>query len=145
MDESRLRRLLEVGRSLVQELDAEVVFARLLEVARELTGAQYAAIGVLDESGDALERFVTVGIDAETQRAIGDLPRGRGGLGVLIRDPRPLRLADVGAHAESYGFPLAHPAMSTFLGVPILVDGEAWGNLYLTEKADGEFTADDEE
>src|SRR4051812_48458991 len=146
MDEHRLRRLVDVGRSLVTELDPEAVFERLLEVARELTGARYAAIGVLDERRERLERFLTAGIDEDTHRAIGDLPRGRGVLGVLITDPRPLRLSNVGDHAQSYGFPLAHPAMTTFLGVPLLVDGQAWGNLYLTEKQGGEeFTSEDEE
>ena len=145
MDEPRLRRLLDVGRSLISELEPEVVLQRLLEVARELTGARYAAIGVLDEKRENLERFLTVGIDEETHRQIGDLPRGRGVLGALIADPRPLRLADVGAHPKSYGFPLAHPPMTTFLGVPIIIEGEAWGNLYLTEKGAGEFSADDEE
>ena len=137
MDEGRLTRLLEVGRSLISELDPEAVFTRLLEVAREVTGARYAAIGVLDERRERLERFLTAGIDEETRRAIGELPRGRGVLGVLIGDPRPLRLADVGAHPQSYGFPHAHPPMTTFLGVPISVEGEAWGNLYLTEKDGG--------
>src|SRR4051795_756274 len=145
MDEPRLRRLLDVGRSLISELDSEVVLQRVLDVAREVTGARYAAIGVLDERREALERFLTVGIDEETHRQIGDLPHGRGVLGVLISDPQPLRLADVSAHPRSYGFPLAHPPMTTFLGVPIIIDGEAWGNLYLTEKASGEFTEDDEE
>jgi signal transduction histidine kinase len=145
MDAARLERLLEVGRSLIVELDPEAVLDRLLDVAQELTGAKYAAIGVLDERREQLERFVTRGIDEVTHRAIGDLPRGRGVLGVLIHDPRPLRLSDVGEHPESYGFPLAHPPMKTFLGVPILVHGETWGNLYLTEKAGGDFTADDEE
>jgi signal transduction histidine kinase len=146
MDTKRLGRLLDVGRSLVAELDPEAVLDRLLDVAQELTGAKYAAIGVLDERREQLERFVTRGIDEETHRAIGDLPRGRGVLGVLIHDPRPLRLSDVGEHPESYGFPLAHPPMKTFLGVPILVHGEVWGNLYLTEKDTGDdFTVDDEE
>jgi two-component system, NarL family, sensor histidine kinase DevS len=146
MDEVRLRRLLDVGRSLISELEPEAVLQRLLDVARELTGAQYAAIGVLDERREGLERFLTVGIDEETHRQIGDLPRGRGVLGVLISDPQALRLADVSAHARSYGFPLAHPPMTTFLGVPIIIEGEAWGNLYLTEKrGDEAFTDDDEE
>jgi signal transduction histidine kinase len=146
VDEHRLRRLIDVGRSLVTVLDPEVVLERLLEVARELTGARYAAIGVLDEKRSGLERFVTAGIDEDTHRLIGDLPRGRGVLGVLITDPRPLRLSDVGMHAQSYGFPLAHPPMTTFLGVPINIEGQAWGNLYLTEKADGQdFTDEDEE
>jgi signal transduction histidine kinase len=145
LDEHRLKRLVDVGRSLVTVLDPDAVLERLLEVARELTGARYAAIGVLDERREQLERFLTVGVDAETHRDIGDLPRGRGVLGILIRDPRPLRLADVGAHPQSYGFPLSHPPMKTFLGVPLVIDGEAWGNLYLTEKRDGEFSDDDEE
>src|ERR671928_2059586 len=146
MDENRLRRLLEVGRSLISELDPDAVLRRLLDVARELTGARYAAIGVLDERREHLEQFITAGIDEETHREIGDLPRGRGVLGVLIDDPKPLRLRDVGMHPRSYGFPIAHPPMTTFLGVPILIEGQAWGNLYLTEKAAGdEFTAEDEE
>src|SRR3954462_759192 len=145
MDEHRLRRLVDVGRSLVTELDPEAVFERLLEVAREITGARYAAIGVLDERREHLERFLTVGIDEETHRAIGDLPHGRGVLGVLIRDPRPLRLTDVGAHPQSYGFPLGHPPMTTFLGVPIIIDGQAWGTRSLTEKEAGDFTDADEE
>jgi signal transduction histidine kinase len=145
MDEPRLRRLLDVGRSLIAELDPEAVLDRLLDVAQELTGARYAAIGVLDDRREQLERFLTRGIDEETHRAIGDLPRGRGVLGVLIRDPRPLRLSDVGTHPESYGFPLAHPPMHSFLGVPIVIHGEVWGNLYLTEKAVGDFDDDDEE
>ncbi len=145
MDEHRLRRLVDVGRSLVTVLDPEAVLERLLQVARELTGAEYAAIGVLDERRERLERFLTVGIDEETRRAIGDLPRGRGVLGVLTHDPRPLRLHDVGTHAQSYGFPLAHPPMQTFLGVPITINGDAWGNLYLTEKEGGQQFSDDDE
>ena len=145
MDESRLLRLLDIGRSLTAELDPEVVLDQLLGVAQELTGARYAAIGILDKRREVLDQFITKGIDEETHREIGELPHGRGVLGVLIRDPKPLRLADVGAHPESYGFPLAHPTMRTFLGVPIVVGGEAWGNLYLTEKANGEFGQDDED
>jgi len=145
MDEARLRRLLDVGRSLISELEPETVLQRVLDVARELTGARYAAIGVLDDRREALERFLTVGIDEDTHRQIGDLPRGRGVLGVLIADPQPLRLADVSAHPRSSGSPLAPPPMTTFLGVPIVIEGEAWGNLYLTEKEGGEFTEDDEE
>lgn len=146
LDRHRLHRVLEVGRAVVAELDLEIVLQRVLDVARELTGARYAALGILDRHRRELERFVTRGIDAETHRAIGDLPRGRGVLGVLIEEPRPLRLADVSEHPRSYGFPVGHPRMRTFLGVPIVVRGEAYGNLYLTEKAGGvEFDADDEE
>ena len=145
LDAQRLRRLLEVGRSLVCELDLEVVLDRVLEVARELTGARYAALGILDESRRELERFLTRGIDATTHRMIGDLPRGHGILGVLISDPHPLRLPDVGEHPRSYGFPVGHPPMHSFLGVPILIRGQAYGNLYLTEKAGGDFDEADEE
>ena len=141
LDEATLRRLLEAGRSLLVQPDLEGILDNLLGVARELTGARYAAIGVLNPDRTGLERFVTQGLDAATYRAIGELPRGRGVLGVLVSDSRPLRLARVGDHPRSYGFPSAHPAMDSFLGVPILIRGEAWGELYLTEKqAAAEFT-----
>jgi signal transduction histidine kinase len=145
LDEHRLRELIEVGRSLVAELDQEVVMNRALEVACELTGARYAALGVLDKNRVDLERFITRGIDAETREAIGDLPRGRGVLGVPIEDPVPLRLSDVGEHPRSYGFPPGHPPMGNFLGVPIVIRGQAWGNLYLTEKPDRDFDEADEQ
>jgi signal transduction histidine kinase len=146
LDPHRLARLLDVGRSVLSELDLDVVLDRVLETAADLTGASYAAIGVLDEDRRGLSRFLTRGVDEQTHRAIGDLPQGRGVLGVLIDHPHPLRLADVGDHPRSYGFPPGHPPMRTFLGVPILVRGEAWGNLYLTEKAGGEtFSESDEE
>jgi len=103
------RRLLDVGRALLGELDLELVLERVLEEACAITGAKFAALGVLNERRTGLERFVTRGIDPPTHRAIGDLPRGRGVLGVLIEDPRPLRLRDVGSHPESYGFPANHP------------------------------------
>lgn len=145
MDERTLPKLLEVGRSLAAELDLDRLLERVLEVARELTAARFAAVGVMDESRSRLERFITAGIDATAHRAIGDLPRGRGVLGLLIEEPSPLRLPDVSAHARSYGFPLNHPPMASFLGVPILVQGQAWGNLYLCDKPEGEFTQSDEE
>ena len=145
-DEATLRRLLEVGRGLVSELDSEAVLRRILEEARDITGARYAALGVLNTDRTELERFITSGVDAATHRAIGELPRGRGVLGVLIDEVRPLRLRDVGQHPQSYGLPAGHPPMHSFLGVPIVVRGQAWGNLYLTEKADGgEFTEGDQE
>jgi signal transduction histidine kinase len=146
LDEHRLARLIDAGRGLMSELDLETVLDRLLQTAADLTGARYVALGVLDEGRRELARFLTRGIDEDTHRAIGDLPRGRGLLGVLIDDPRPLRLDDVGDHPRSYGFPPGHPPMRSFLGVPILIRGEAWGNLYLTERAGGEpFAPDDEE
>lgn len=143
-DQRRLERLIEVGRALVSELDPDVVLDRVLETARELSGARYAAVGVLDERGRELARFLTSGVDAATRARIGSLPRGRGILGVLIDDPRPLRLHDVSEHPRSYGFPQGHPPMHSFLGVPIIVRGEAWGNLYLAEKEHGDFDEDDE-
>ena len=146
LDELRLRRLIDAGRSLIAKLDVDAVLHQLLDVAREVTGARYAAVGVLDERRQELDRFVTAGIDPETHRAIGDLPRGRGILGLLIEEPRPLRLEHIGDHPQSYGFPAAHPEMETFLGVPVMIREEVWGNLYLTEKEDGTpFTDADEE
>jgi two-component system, NarL family, sensor histidine kinase DevS len=145
LDEHRLRRLIDVGRGLGAQLDLEAVLREVVEVARELTGARYAALGILDEDRQGLERFIHVGIDDETRARIGDLPCGRGVLGELIRNPAPLRLREVGEHPRSYGFPPQHPPMHSFLGVPIVVRGQAYGNLYLTEKEGGEFDAADEE
>jgi signal transduction histidine kinase len=146
LSERELRSLLEVGRALVSELDVEVVLRHVLDTARELTRAQYAALGIIDPSGEELERFLFVGLDEATRQRIGPLPRGRGVLGELIRNPAPLRLPDVTAHPRSYGFPSGHPPMRSFLGVPIAIRGEAFGNLYLTEKDDrAEFSETDEE
>jgi signal transduction histidine kinase len=140
------RGVLTVARSVLEELDVELVLKRVLESARDVTGASYAALGVLDESKTELSRFLTAGIDEPTRRLIGPLPTGRGVLGELIRKPVPLRLADVGTHPCSYGFPVGHPPMKTFLGVPVLIAGQPFGNLYLTDKLDGsEFSEDDEQ
>ena len=137
--------MLEVAESVLAELDVEVVLSRVLEAARKLTSARYAAVGVLDESHSELERFLTSGIDEATQADIGSLPRGRGVLGELIVNPSPLRLGDVASHPRSYGFPRGHPPMKTFLGVPLLTAGDLFGNIYLTDKAGGgPFTVDDE-
>lgn len=145
LDEQRLQRLIEAGRTLVSELDPEVLLDRLLEVAAEITGAEYVALGILDPTKTNLERFITRGIDEPTRERIGDPPRGRGVLGLLITDPKPIRVSNVSAHPESYGFPPGHPAMKTFLGVPVRIRGEAFGNLYLTDKAGGrDFTEEDE-
>ena len=145
LNSDRLRTLIDLGGFIVSELDLETLLRRVLDAAVELTGARYAALGVLNANRSELERFLTVGIDEDTQRKIGDLPRGRGVLGVLTDDPKPLRLAHVGDHAASYGFPAGHPPMGTFLGVPIFIGGEPWGNIYLTEKEGGEFDEADEE
>jgi signal transduction histidine kinase len=144
--EGRLRALLEASTAITSELSLEALLQRLVGVAAELTGARYAALGVIDRSGTQLERFLTTGIDDETHRAIGDLPRGRGILGALIDDAAPLRLHDLSEDPRSVGFPPMHPPMRTFLGVPILLRGVAYGNFYLTEKVDGEdFTDEDQE
>ena len=134
------RAVVEVARTVLSELDLDLVLDRVIESARELTGARYAALGVLNDRKTELARFVTVGIDEATRTEIGPLPRGHGVLGELIRHPEPLRLGDVGSHPRSYGFPPSHPPMHTFLGVPVLIHGEPFGNLYLTEKKGGEFT-----
>ena len=141
----RTRALVEAGIALSSELSLDSLLQKLVETGAELTGAQYAALGVLDPSGDRLERFVTTGIDEEGRAAIGDLPRGRGILGVIIRDPQPLRLSDLHQDPHSVGFPPHHPEMHSFLGVPVHLRGVVYGNLYLTEKAGGlDFTEDDE-
>jgi signal transduction histidine kinase len=145
-NENRLRALVETGVAITSELSLDALLQRLVESASELTGARYAALGVIDPSGTALERFLTTGIDAETEAAIGDPPRGRGILGVLIREATPLRLHNIADDARSVGFPPNHPDMRSFLGVPIHLRGVAYGNLYLTEKTDGEdFTDEDQE
>ena len=129
IDSTRLERLLEVGRGLVSTRDPEVVLTEVLRAAQELTGARYAALGVLDEAKSGLARFLTVGVDDETRRRIGPLPSGHGILGELIREPKPLRLEQISEHPHSYGFPAQHPEMSTFLGVPITINEEVYGNL----------------
>ena len=142
----RLRVLVDAGIALSSELSLDALLQRLVETAAELTEARYAALGVIDKAGQGLERFLTTGVDADTHAAIGDLPRGRGLLGVLIRDGQTLRLHDIADDPRSVGFPRHHPPMKSFLGVPILLRGVAYGNLYLTEKeGGGDFTADDEE
>jgi signal transduction histidine kinase len=144
--EDRLRALVEAGVAIASELSLDALLQRLVEKAAELTGARYAALGVIDPGGSGLEQFVTTGIDAETHAAIGDLPRGRGILGALIRDASALRLDDLGEDPRSVGFPPNHPPMRSFLGVPIMLRGVAYGNFYLTEKEGGrDFTEEDEE
>ncbi|HEU5034399.1 MAG TPA: GAF domain-containing protein [Mycobacteriales bacterium] len=143
----RLQALLQAVVAIGSQLDLDAVLRRIVETAAELADAQYAALGVLDPSGDSrLSQFITVGVDDELRAQIGDLPHGRGVLGVLINEPRAIRLANLADHPASYGFPPNHPPMRTFLGVPISVRGEAFGNLYLTEKrGGGEFTEQDEQ
>jgi two-component system, NarL family, sensor histidine kinase DevS len=142
----RFRILLQTGIAISSELSLDGVLTRIVEAAAQVTSAQYAALGVIDASGTALERFVTHGVDDETRARIGDLPRGRGVLGALISDARTLRLHAISDDPRSVGFPPGHPEMRTFLGTPIRLRGVAYGNLYLTEKAGGaEFDEQDEE
>jgi signal transduction histidine kinase len=141
-----LRKLVDAVLSISADLDLASVLQRIIEAAMDLVDARYGAIGVLDETKTVLSEFVTAGLDDETHRAIGDLPKGHGILGLLIVDPKPLRLPDLREHPQSYGFPPHHPPMRSFLGVPILVRQEVFGNLYLTDKGSGEvFTDVDEE
>jgi len=140
----RLRALVDAGIAVTAELSLDTALQRIVEAAAAITGASYAALGVIDRSGSRLERFVTTGIPDDVRARIGDLPRGRGILGVLIQDARPLRLDDLMDDPRAVGFPPNHPPMHSFLGVPILLRGVAYGNLYLTEKAGG-FTQEDED
>jgi signal transduction histidine kinase len=142
----RLRVLVNAGIALSSELSLDALLQRIIESAAELTGARFAALGVIDKTGQSLEQFVTTGFDSATHEAIGDLPQGRGILGVLIRDAQPLRLHDIADDPRSVGFPPNHPPMKSFLGLPIVLRGVAYGNLYLTEKAgDSDFSDEDEE
>ncbi|MCW2963158.1 MAG: sensor histidine kinase [Actinomycetia bacterium] len=142
----RLRTLIETGLAINSELSLDGVLQRIVEAAAQVTGAQYAALGVIDPTGTSLERFITHGIDEETRATIGDLPTGRGVLGALITHASTLRLQDIADDPRSVGFPPGHPPMRTFLGTPIILRGVAYGNLYLTEKEGGaEFDDTDEE
>ncbi|MEU1891229.1 GAF domain-containing protein [Streptomyces pristinaespiralis] len=141
----RVHSLLEAVVSVGRELDLSQVLRRIVEAAALLVDAQYAALGVIGPDGRTLSQFLTVGLTEEEIAEIGHLPAGHGILGELIRHPEPLRLSDIAAHEASYGFPTRHPPMRTFLGVPIRVRNEVFGNLYLTDKSDGrDFDAEDE-
>ncbi|MEO5724094.1 MAG: GAF domain-containing sensor histidine kinase [Ilumatobacteraceae bacterium] len=146
IDVKHLRRLLDAVTAIGSELSLPMVLRRIIEVAIELVDAQYGALGVLNPARTGLQQFITVGIEEEEAQLIGHLPEGHGILGLLIVEPRPLRLPDLNKHPDSFGFPPHHPPMTTFLGVPILLRDEVFGNLYLTEKlGGGEFTDTDEE
>ena len=144
--QDRLRVLVEAGISLASELSLDALLQRIVETAAELTNARYAALGVVHPSGRGLERFLTTGIDEETYAAIGEIPQGRGILGVVMRETKPLRLHDISDDPRSVGLPPNHPPMHTFLGAPILLRSVAFGNLYLSEKrGGGDFTEEDED
>lgn len=142
---ARLSGLLRAQASIVGSLDLQSVLRRTVEAACELTAAPYGAVGVISVDGSRLERFIHVGMDLETVATIGRLPEGKGLLGALIEDPRPIRLEDLTLDPRSVGFPDGHPPMRGFLGVPIRVRDEVFGNLYLAGLDRGGFSADDEE
>ena len=145
--QERLRVLLDAVVGLAADLDLDSVLDRIVRVSCQLADARYGALGVLGTGADRrLEQFITHGLTDEQRAAIGDLPRGHGILGVIIDSPEPLRLERLADHPQSYGFPAHHPPMETFLGVPIRIRDQVFGNLYLTEKrSGGGFTVEDEE
>ena len=137
--------LLEAGLTLASELSLPVVLQRIVDLAAQLTDARYGAIGVIGEHGSLVE-FVTTGISARERRQIGALPEGHGILGLLIQDPRPVRIRNIAGHGKSVGFPSHHPAMRSFLGAPVQAMGRVYGNIYLAEKRSAdEFSEADQE
>jgi signal transduction histidine kinase len=141
----RFERLLSAGVAVFSERSLERVLQQVVDSAREVVDARYAALGVLAPDRKSLSQFVTSGLSEADRRRIGDLPTGRGLLGLVILERRPIRTADITKHPKRYGFPADHPMMQSFLGVPIVSQGEAFGNLYLTEKVGApEFDAEDE-
>jgi signal transduction histidine kinase len=139
------RRLIEAGMILASELSLDVVLRRIVEVAAELTGARYGALGVLTPDGQRIEEFITVGISPEERAALGDPPTGHGLLGALIREAHPLRIPEIAADPRSVGFPPKHPPMHSLLGAPVAGRGRVFGNIYLTDKQGAaEFDDDDE-
>ncbi len=144
-ERARATSLVSAGIVLSAELNLDDVLQRLVDTAREVLSAKYAALGVLDEDGAALANFVTSGLSADDRHGIGELPRGRGLLGLLITEPYPVRVPSIADDARSAGFPAGHPQMTTFLGVPIRVGAKVFGNLYVTDKLDRQpFSAQDE-
>ena len=140
----RMRGLLDAFLAVGAGLELDTTLRRIVEAAVSLVDARYGALGVLGPDG-GISRFVHVGIDEATRARMGRLPEGKGLLGQLIFDSRPLRLPDLGRREASVGFPLHHPPMRSFLGVPVRVRDSVFGNLYLTEKAGGaEFTPGDQ-
>ena len=141
----RVQGLLDAVLAVGSGIELDSTLSRIVQAAADLVDARYGALGVLANTGDGLSEFVYLGIDAEQRELMGHLPEGQGLLGLLIQDPKPIRLADLSTHPSSVGFPANHPPMHTFLGAPVLVRNEVFGNLYMTEKrGGGEFTADDE-
>ncbi len=143
-DAATLRRVLEATLLIESNLELPEVLRHVVEEACAMTGAKHGALGVLDEDKSSLSEFITVGLSPEQEAAIGPRPKGRGVLGLFISDPQTILIREIGQHPESFGFPLNHPPMTSFLGVPIRVRDEVYGNLYLTDKVGwSEFTDDD--
>ncbi|GAB3899625.1 hypothetical protein GCM10029964_085810 [Kibdelosporangium lantanae] len=143
--QDRVHRLLDAVVSVASDLSLPDVLRRIVQSSIDLVGARYAAMGVLAPEGTSLQEFIYIGIDDQQRELIGDLPHGKGILGLLIKHPEPIRMPNLHDHPQSYGFPANHPPMQSFLGVPVRVRGEVFGNLYLTEKKGGnEFTEDDQ-
>ena len=140
----RVQDLLDAFLTVSTGLDLESTLERIVQAAVSLVDARYGALGVLRSDGEELDTFVTVGMDAAGHAPLGQHPHGKGILGRLITDPRPLRLAELSSHPASVGIPAGHPPMRSFLGVPIRAHGRVFGNLYLTEKGDGAFSEEDE-
>lgn len=141
-----LRKLFRAVVAIGTDLDLTATLKRIVEAATELADAHYGALGVLDPTRTFLSEFLTVGIDDDARAEIGDLPKGHGILGLLIREPHAIRLPDLREHPDSFGFPPNHPPMRSFLGVPVMVRGEVFGNLYLTDKrSEDAFSDIDEE
>jgi signal transduction histidine kinase len=137
--------LLEAGLTLASELSLPIVLQRIVDLAAQVTDARYGALGVIGEGGELVE-FITTGLAAKQRRAIGALPRGSGVLGLLIQQPKPIRITNIAAHPKSVGFPANHPPMRSFLGAPVQAMGKVFGNIYLAEKrGDSKFSREDEE
>ena len=142
--QARMRDLIRINNELTSNLDLPNVLRRIVEIGKELLNARYAAMGVIGDER-RLEQFIHVGMDPEVYEQIDHLPEGKGLLGALIDDPQPVRLETIASDTRSSGFPTHHPPMESFLGVPIRVRNEVYGNLYLTDSVNGVFSSDDEE
>ena len=144
-DPEKLRRLMGAVLMITADVELSDLLRHIVEEAKSLVGARYAALGVLNPTRSGLEQFITVGLSQAEEAEIGDRPTGRGVLGLLITEPAPLRLSHLEEHPGRYGFPANHPPMTSFLGVPVRVRDDVYGNLYLTDKEGAtEFTDEDE-
>ena len=144
-DPEKLRRLMAAMLMVSADIELAELLKHFIAEACSLVDARYGALGVLNPTRTALDQFLTVGLTDEEEQRIGPRPTGRGVLGLLMTDPEPLRLTDLHSHPDSYGFPSHHPPMHSFLGVPLRVRGEVYGNLYLTDKTTGEPFNDEDE